>query len=870
MSTGARVFSDPFNNPESINLVEDSFDYTMETPDYEFGDDFEFDENNFDASVFTESIVFDINDYVPDGIGAGFMRVKGQFKILPVFEASFWELGFALDLPQDYFNTDDILVFTATYAETTGALPTTTVQCSVQVGNPQTIEVREFDESYDASAGLELPFWERNYEAEKEYPDYRRSYDNKENGLKPSVQDGRMNQGCVTRAKIDPEDAEMLYGLTFDITVKGQLFSNRDATESLDLPEQTYQYTIDAIEMPVKELEDDVKDAQVVADVEYVSDGDEVVAAGGQIKQRVKAALETNPLNDEISDDLSYKFELEGKLDDASIVYQFLTARKIGDDESKPISVGCRTKVNDPWTSRIDTFKGYSSMDSESSTIAGKTVDAQNADEKAKKAESFKMTRKFEQYATKEIDDEGTKIQPCFAKLSFGKKLQEGDDELGQYEITLGARIFVDEEDTEPKSIPTQTFTVSFEKPVEDLASLHEEDEPEDFSETLQYLKEKSRFQLADVFTDIPDVSGRGFQVLRAGYKLYGSEDAKNRWYFNLGVELPTEAFPADAIVFQYLKYQTPDLNEETTGAIGCKVQIGDLTKSEVNQWKGVTDLDATSPGVAGKKWYQQAEDTETGTSKKMDTPEYEIRWYNEDVFALKQTERRNGSYSVQQCEVELKIDDDVDMDTLVFDLEMGFRLYRSNDAKEFYQGVPKLFDWRRVPAEYSEDLEEPPAYREEDKQVESKPEVVKEIAVEDAFAERIARKEAERAAAEQAAASTTTVDNDDGTTTTTVQNEDGSTTSTTTDASGNTVSTSTTVTNEDGTQTTTTTDADGNTTEETTEAQDPAAENADSTDAETANSDTAADTNDSAAGTDDTAASTDDTSAVARLAVSR
>ena len=99
MSTGARVFSDPFNNPESINLVEDSFDYTMETPDYEFGDDFEFDENNFDASVFTESIVFDINDYVPDGIGAGFMRVKGQFKILPVFEASFWELGFALDLP---------------------------------------------------------------------------------------------------------------------------------------------------------------------------------------------------------------------------------------------------------------------------------------------------------------------------------------------------------------------------------------------------------------------------------------------------------------------------------------------------------------------------------------------------------------------------------------------------------------------------------------------------------------------------------------------------------------------------------------------------------------------------------------------------
>ena len=44
-----------------------------------------------------------------------------------------------------------------------------------------------------------------------------------------------------------------------------------------------------------------------------------------------------------------------------------------------------------------------------------------------------------------------------------------------------------------------------------------------------------------------------------------------------------------------------------------------------------------------------------------MPKSQYRTMWWNEDVFALKNTdmERRKGFYKIQQCEVEIVLDKD-------------------------------------------------------------------------------------------------------------------------------------------------------------------------------------------------------------------
>jgi hypothetical protein len=56
------------------------------------------------------------------------------------------------------------------------------------------------------------------------------------------------------------------------------------------------------------------------------------------------------------------------------------------------------------------------------------------------------------------------------------------------------------------------------------------------------------------VFTNTA-LTGRGFQVVTGGYKLYGAEGAEDRWFFNFAIELPTELYTNGTIIYQYLTY---------------------------------------------------------------------------------------------------------------------------------------------------------------------------------------------------------------------------------------------------------------------------------------------------------------------------
>lgn len=78
-------------------------------------------------------------------------------------------------------------------------------------------------------------------------------------------------------------------------------------------------------------------------------------------------------------------------MSDGAIVYQYATFQRADNFTAKPITVGCATKIGQPFVSQIDTFEGYSSLADDSNVVKNVTWDNQNTSEKAKKKTSFSL-----------------------------------------------------------------------------------------------------------------------------------------------------------------------------------------------------------------------------------------------------------------------------------------------------------------------------------------------------------------------------------------------------------------------------------------------------------------------------------------------
>lgn len=94
-------------------------------------------------------------------------------------------------------------------------------------------------------------------------------------------------------------------------------------------------------------------------------------------------------------------------------VFQYASYVK-NNSEDNPITIGCITKVDDPYVSQIQTFNGTSSMDYDSVSVEGFTWDAQNTGELARVAASYKLKPESVLYKTWDESDD-YRIQPCMA-----------------------------------------------------------------------------------------------------------------------------------------------------------------------------------------------------------------------------------------------------------------------------------------------------------------------------------------------------------------------------------------------------------------------------------------------------------------------
>ena len=177
--------------------------------------------------------------------------------------------------------------------------------------------------------------------------------------------------------------------------------------------------------------------------------------------------------------------------------------------------------------------------------------------------------------------------------LKFDGKVEETDPIFGEYNITIGVRVYSNETDTTPKSLSAQSFKIEFTQPEDDLSTLYEEDVPAETSETIVYFDEKFRFKNSDITTD---ASLKGFQTAKGGYKLYGSSSgATDRWFIDLALELPTVAFTDGLIIYQWITYEDSSQSDDYSGAVACKITVGDTSATSVDQWIGVTNMSSES-----------------------------------------------------------------------------------------------------------------------------------------------------------------------------------------------------------------------------------------------------------------------------------
>lgn len=113
MKTGARVYHDISDANAFKKIAENTFEFTLEKPSYEFGDRFEVTDEPSSKDAFTKYQQFAMPDLKSGTEGTGFLKTTGGFRIIPNFAIMNWQFQFALEMPSIYFTTGNWIYFHA-------------------------------------------------------------------------------------------------------------------------------------------------------------------------------------------------------------------------------------------------------------------------------------------------------------------------------------------------------------------------------------------------------------------------------------------------------------------------------------------------------------------------------------------------------------------------------------------------------------------------------------------------------------------------------------------------------------------------------------------------------------------------------------
>ena len=371
----------------------------------------------------------------------------------------------------------------------------------------------------------------------------------------------------------------------------------------------------------------------------------------------------------------------EAALRDDTIVYQYmqLLAKDAEEGTDDYISVGCQITVGEEGSEKVDNYLGTSKLDAQST--AGQAVEEQNPEEKDIQRIFFPWSEEWAWYGAYETGN-GNKVASCVVEMPIAKDESRDEDIFQEYIVTKGAKLYKDDEDTEPTQIGEEKTKINlgdvnydadeFIDP--EILDLFEPDEDATFDEN--YIEKEYELQgsteatldAATLFGDENAVAAQNF------YSVYESNnylDQDDEISFMFEVDLPTAQVPDGTWIVQMVTLSPTD-NSSDKKTIGCLVQVGNQYSTTAVEWEGSADMDFDATGTVKFSEINTGErQTESGVFT-IDDPNF---------YAL-QTSPLSLMNSIQNCQAKLPIAKQLE-DSSIFTTYTALlqaRIYTSKD----------------------------------------------------------------------------------------------------------------------------------------------------------------------------------------------
>jgi hypothetical protein len=206
VKAGARLYKDALAT-RFTNIKDVTFDYTSTKPDYKFGEEFELSEEPAALEGFNRHEKFNMANFDPSLTGTGFVKLEGNYAMIPNFETLFWSMKFSLEMPTQYFDTSKYVAFYGTYAPADDLTNEHTFTCEVKLGDDLSAVVSEYDKnfSFDRKSTSQR-IGVANAGKLTDTEGYHRNYDQSLYELAETM-GGKSRQNCAAITEMTPETA---------------------------------------------------------------------------------------------------------------------------------------------------------------------------------------------------------------------------------------------------------------------------------------------------------------------------------------------------------------------------------------------------------------------------------------------------------------------------------------------------------------------------------------------------------------------------------------------------------------------------------------------------------------------------------------
>ena len=260
MIVGARVYHS-VDDTEPVNFEAKRFKFELKEPNYsitdpsiyenfEMGDDF----GGIEKEI--EILGGESNEMDGTALGDDFADSKVKQDLYTAFESNSiitepdtLGLFFDLDLPSDFVTDGKIITQLAELTNSDGQ--TLTIECTVQVGNPDFTRVSEWVGTVDTTE-TGVTFEDQDFGMKDENSSIGKIDDFDFYALSDSEFDSfNKIQSCVADFQIEKDDVDV-WGL-YQVTVHARIFDNREATEFIAL--DTTSFEIDLVKPTFEEID---------------------------------------------------------------------------------------------------------------------------------------------------------------------------------------------------------------------------------------------------------------------------------------------------------------------------------------------------------------------------------------------------------------------------------------------------------------------------------------------------------------------------------------------------------------------------------------------------------------------------------------